>query len=65
MQRPRLTKRTAEALNYAVVCLNADPASFQPKGDPRRQEMERALEYLEDLLRWHRSRVASPDDGPA
>jgi hypothetical protein len=67
MQRPRLTERTAEALATAKGYLVAEiDIAWGDEGVPKenKHDLKRAITYLEDLLRWHRSRVASPDDGP-
>jgi hypothetical protein len=58
MQRPKLTERTAEALGYAKNHLGAIyedmfDESYSPE---MRSDMKRAIEYLEDLLRWHRAK---------
>lgn len=57
MRRPRLTERTAEALEIAIMWLD----DCQPEG--RREKMKRAITYLEDLLRWHRARQSLPPSG--
>jgi hypothetical protein len=66
MQRPRLTERTASALGYALLHLSSIYCDMGGPDYPKscNDDMKRAITYLEDLLRWHRSRVASPDDGP-
>jgi hypothetical protein len=69
MQRPRLTERTAKALSTAFSLIEADYEeimAFDEGGFDKasRDDLKRALIYLEDLLRWHRCRVTRPDNGP-
>lgn len=54
MQKPRLTDRTAEALQLAIYNLRMDRDMKLPGA--HNDGLKRAIEYLEDLLRWKRQR---------
>jgi hypothetical protein len=62
MQRPRLTEKTAEALASGTTYLKMHWWCDDTLEEKDSASIKRAIEYLEDLLRWHGNRP-SPSDG--
>jgi hypothetical protein len=61
MQRPRLTERTAEALEASLPIFRDGMFAIDSMtitGMMEIRECRRAISYLEDLLRWHRAKTA-------
>jgi hypothetical protein len=56
MQKPRLTQKTAEAIRVALPSLRA--TTYNVYTDEDILACKRAIEYLEDLLRWQRAQKA-------
>jgi hypothetical protein len=67
MQRPRLTERTAEALETSLPILRAGMQRIDfatVTGMMELRECRRTISYLEDLLRWHRIKQSECDPNP-
>lgn len=57
MQKPRLTQKTAEALDGALPFIRSRYRTTFNRDEEK--HLKRTLEYLEDLLRWHREKTSA------